>query len=224
MTVDVTSWVETGGPWVLFAMTAAETAFITGLVVPASVATAFGAFLAAEGYLALPMVAGFAAAGALLGDQLGFWLGRRFGPGVLRGEGRLRSLARRHEPRAAALFRGHPIYAVSFARLVSFVRTLMPMAAGMSRISWGRYVFYDLLGVAGWLVGYCAAGYLAGRSWRWVAGALGTGWAVLFVVGAGVWWLIARHRRLREGGPTALERRVVPETDDAGGSVGLGES
>ncbi|MFW6199745.1 MAG: DedA family protein, partial [Gemmatimonadota bacterium] len=197
--MDLTSWVETGGPWLLFVMTAAETAFVTGLVVPASVATAFGAFLASEGGLSLPVVAAFAAAGALLGDHLGFWLGRRFGPGLLRGNGRFRSLARRHEPRAAALFRGHPVYAVSFARLVSFVRTLMPMAAGMSRISWGRYVLYDLLGVGGWLVGYCAAGYLAGRSWRWVAGALGTGWAVLFAVAGGVWWLAARHPGLRKG-------------------------
>lgn len=223
MSMDLTGLVETGGPWVLLVMTAAETAFVTGLVVPASVATAFGAFLAAEGTLSLPVVAAFAGIGGLLGDQLGFWLGRRYGPGLLRGGGRLRSLARRHEPRAAVFFQGHPIYAVSFARLVSFVRTLMPMAAGMSRLSYGRYVVYDLLGVAGWLTAYCTAGYLAGRSWRWVAGAMGTGWAVAFGLAGLAWWLVARYRRLEEGGgPTPVERGIVAES--AGTEPGEGQA
>lgn len=211
MNLDLQGLVESGGPWALLVLTAAETVFLTGLVVPASVATAFGAFLAAEGHLSLPVVAAFAATGALLGDNIGFWIGRRYGPGLLRGEGRLRELARRHEPRAAALFRGHPVYAVSFARLVSFVRTLMPLAAGMSSLGYARYVVYDVLGVLGWLTAYCAAGYLAGQSWRWVAGAMGTGWAVAFAVAGLVWWWVARTRRLEAGAPTALERRVVGE-------------
>lgn len=213
MNLDLQGIVEWGGPWALLVLTAAETVFLTGLVVPASVATAFGAFLAAEGHLSLPVVAAFAATGALLGDNIGFWIGRRYGPGLLRGEGRLRELARRHEPRAAALFRGHPVYAVSFARLVSFVRTLMPLAAGMSSLGYARYVVYDVLGVLGWLTAYCAAGYLAGQSWRWVAGAMGTGWAVAFAVAGLVWWWIARTRRLEAGAPTALERKVIGERE-----------
>lgn len=217
--LELQAFVETGGPWALLLLTAAETAFLTGLVVPASVATAFGAFLAAEGYLSLPVVAGFAACGALLGDNIGFWVGRRYGPGLLRGDGRFRELARRHEPRAAALFHGHPIYAVSFARLVSFVRTLMPLAAGMSPLPYRRYLVYDLLGVLGWLTGYCAAGYLAGRSWRWVAGAMGTGWAAAFAVAGLVWWWTARTRRLREGEPTSLERRVTHRDGEGRGGI-----
>ena len=215
MNPDIQGLVESGGPWALLVLTAAETVFLTGLVVPASVATAFGAFLAAEGLLSLPAVAAFAATGALLGDNLGFWIGRRYGPGLLRGDGRFRALARRHEARTDALFRGHPIYAVTFARLVSFVRTLMPLAAGMSSIGYARYVVYDVLGVLGWLTAYCAAGYLAGQSWRWVAGVMGTGWAVAFAVGGLVWWWIARRRRLRAGEPPALERALVPKGGEA---------
>lgn len=217
MNPDLQGLVESGGPWALLVLTAAETVFLTGLVVPASVATAFGAFLAAEGFLSLWMVAAFAATGALLGDNVGFWIGRRYGSGLLRGEGRFRELARRHESRANALFRGHPVYAVSFARLVSFVRTLMPLAAGMSSLGYARYVAYDLLGVLGWLTAYCAAGYLAGQSWRWVAGAMGTGWAVAFAVVGLVWWWVARSRRLRAGEPTALERTLVPDGERAAG-------
>lgn len=206
MDADLASLLAALGPWLILVMAVAETAFITGLVVPAGVATALGAFLAAEGALGLWGVAGAAAAGAVLGDGAGFWLGRRYGRRLLDGDGALRNLARRHEPRAARLFGRHPLYAVSFARLVSFVRTLMPWMAGMSGIRYPRFLAYDLLGVGGWAAMYVGAGFLAGRSWRWVSGVLGTGWTVLFLaVGLGL-WLRARRRTLRD--PAAA--RVAP--------------
>lgn len=196
------------GPWLILVMAAAETAFVTGLVVPAGVATAAGAFLAAEGLLSLPVVAGAAVLGAVLGDASGFWLGRRFGRTLLEGEGRLRSLARRHEPRAARFFGRHPVYSVSVARMVSFVRTLMPWMAGTSRLSFPRFLAYDLAGIGAWVAMYVSAGYLAGESWRWVSGALGTGWAVAFgLVGLAAW---IRHRRRVLRDPSTARLEAVP--------------
>lgn len=196
----------------LFVLAAAETAFVTGLVVPAGVATAGAAFLAVQGHLPAVPVALSGLAGAATGDTVGFWLGRRYGRGLLEGPGRLRSLARRHEPRVAALFGRHPLYAVSLARTVSFVRTLMPWAAGTSRLTYPAYLAYDALGVVGWGATYLLAGALAGRSWRWVAGALGTGWAVVFLVAGLTAWLVARVRRLR-GRSGAVEPGSVPGSD-----------
>jgi len=212
--LELASLLQRLGPGAILAMAVAETAFVTGLVVPAGVATALGAFLAAEGLLDLWSVSGAAVAGALLGDGTGYWLGRRYGRGILAGEGRLRRLARRHEPRAARLFGRHPIYAVSFARVVSFVRTLMPWMAGMSGIGYARFLAFDLLGVAAWAAMYVGSGYLAGRSWRWVSGALGTGWAVLFVVVGLAAWLRSRHRRLEDPGSARLA--PAPGAPDGG--------
>ena len=186
------------GPWLLLALAVAETAFVTGLVVPAGVATAFGAFLAAEGLFPLPDVVLFAGVGALLGDSVGYWVGRRGGSGLLRRPGRIGALARRHLPRTRELFGRHALYAVSVARLVPFVRTLMPMTAGASGVTYPRYLLFDLVGVAGWVTEYVAIGDLAGESWRRESGAVGTGWAVLFVGVALVAWLAARRRALRE--------------------------
>lgn len=185
------------GPWLLLALAVAETSFVTGLVVPAGVATAFGAFLAAEGLFELPDVVLYAGAGALLGDSVGFWVGRRGGGGLLRGDGRIGVLARRHLPRTRELFDRHALYAVSVARLVPFVRTLMPMTAGASAVSYPRFLLFDLVGVAGWVAEYVAIGWLAGESWRWVSGVVGTGWAVVFLVVALMAWLAARRRALR---------------------------
>lgn len=179
-------------------MAVAETCFITGLVVPAGVATAFGAFLAAEGHFPLADVVLFAGVGALLGDSIGFWVGRWGGGGLVRGRGRLGALARRQLPRTRELLDRHALFGVSVARLVPFVRTLMPMTAGASAVSYPRFLLFDLLGVAGWVAEYVAIGYLAGEGWRRVSGAVGTGWAVLFLAVALAAWLAARRRALRD--------------------------
>ena len=68
---------------------------------------------------------------------------------------------------------------VSLERLVSFVRTLMPWFAGMSRVPYGRFLFYDALGVLGWGILSVTAGYLAGESWGRVADAFGTTAAIV---------------------------------------------
>lgn len=218
MTSALESLLPALGPWLLLVLTAAETCFVTGLVVPASVATSLGAFLASEGHLSLGTVAAAAWAGAAAGDSVGFWLGRRYGRSIIRGGGRLRALARRHEPRVSALFGRHPIYAVSFARTVSFVRTLMPWAAGMSRLTYPRFLAYDVLGLAAWGGLYLGAGYLAGRSWRWVSGALGTGWALLFAAVGLTGLLVQRHRTLRD----PSRATAIPGDDGPGKGSGAG--
>jgi len=215
------------GPWALLVLCAAETAFVTGLVVPAGVATALAAFLASERVLPLAPVVLSAALGAALGDSIGFWLGGRFGLAALAGEGRIRRLARRNAPRIARLFGRHPLYAVSLARTVSFVRTLMPWAAGMSSIRYPRFLAYDLLGIAGWGALYVGVGYLAGESWRWMSGVLGTGWAVVFAGVGVVGWLLARRRSIHAGSTSGGEGRGNPDPkipdprgEEAGGSGG----
>ncbi len=190
-----------GAGLLLLFLAAAETSFVTGLVVPAGVALALAAFLAAEGYLPLSLVVGSAATGALLGDLAGFWLGRRYGRRLFELEGRLGRLARRYEPKASALFQRHGAFSVSVARTVSFVRTLMPWMAGMTDMRFGRFLAYDLVGIAGWAVLYVGAGTLAGRNWRRVVGAVGTGGLALFAALALLLWLVGRRRARREGGP-----------------------
>jgi dephospho-CoA kinase len=107
-------------------------------------------------------------------------------------------LWRRHERSAQQLFRQRSILAVSVARFISFVRTLMPWFAGMSGMTYGKFLAYDLLGVLGWGSLSVLAGYAAGGSWHVVADALGVlsaallGLALLLAVSG---WLIRRRRR-----------------------------
>src|SRR5690606_5620951 len=86
------------------------------------------------------------------------------------------------------------IVSISGARFVSFVRTLMPWFAGMSRVQYGRFVFFDVLGVAGWGLASIALGYLAGESWHHVAEALGVTSAIIVIALVVGFAIIARRR------------------------------
>lgn len=192
-------------------MAVLETCFVTGLVVPSGLATAVGTVLALQGQIALSSVVVAALAGGWLGDVLGFWVGRFAGGRLLSGEGRFgRAVARRHATLSRFLGR-HPVYSVTVARWVSFVRTLMPMAAGASRLRFSTYLLYEAPGVVGWVILYVAVGLLAGESWELATRVVGVGGAVAFAVAGVVLWLGLRRRRTNAG---ARPGETPHRTDD----------
>ena len=195
------------GPWLLFGLAFLETSFLTGLIVPAGLATAMGTALALEETLSLPSVVGAVAAGGALGDSFGYWLGRVTGERFLAGEGRWAHLVRRRGSLLDRWFGRHPLYSVSLARMVSFVRTVMPMAAGMSRIRYGRFLAYDLVGVVVCVALYVTIGVLAQESWEAVTRALGIGGALAFAAAMMVvWWTLrSRVTARRRRGPDAAD-------------------
>lgn len=203
------------GPEVVFIVTMAETAFFVGLVVPAEATVLLAAFLADRGIFQLEHVAAATLAGAFLGDQIGYALGRFGGARVVRRGGRIGRLWHRYEPRAAALFRRRSIVAVTLARFISFVRTLMPWFAGMSGVPYARFVFFDLLGVIGWGVASIAVGYAAGESWRRVADAVGATTTILLgaLVAVSIFLYFRRRRSGRTASSPTLERAVEDSAD-----------
>jgi membrane-associated protein len=210
------------GPAVLFVMTFAETAVPAGFLVPAGVALALGSFLAHQGFLGWEGVILAAAAGGLLGDSTGYWLGRR-GAGPLRSlPGRLGRALQFWDRSSRRIFRGPTLVAVSLARTASFVRTLMPTSAGMSGMGYPRFLVYDVTGVALWLALYVAVGILAGESWRVASGLVGGGWALIFTVVALVVWILSRRRRRRSllEELAATEGLVEDGTREAGAPEG----
>jgi membrane-associated protein len=186
------------GPGLLAAMAWLETSLPIGLMVPAGVALALAAFLAHEGHLPLSGVILAAGVGGLAGDWTGYWLGRRRGTSIFfRAPGFVGRLAREYEIPTARAIKGRPFWSVTMGRTVSFVRTLMPAAVGRSGMTFPRFAVYDALGVAAWLTLYTSVGILAGASWQAASGLVGTGWALLLVLGGGVAVVVGRLRRRR---------------------------
>lgn len=182
------------GPWLLFVMAILETCFVTGLVVPSGVATSVGTILALEGVIAFPAVVAAAVAGGFVGDSAGYWIGRLWGERILREDGRMRRFLGDRLDDVESLFGRHPVYSVTVARLISFVRTVMPMAAGMSGIAYPRYVPYEVVGLLGWAAIYVSIGFAGRGGWQLATRIFGLGGAVAFVVVSVVALLVVRRR------------------------------
>jgi dephospho-CoA kinase len=199
------------GPWIVFAVACIETALFVGLLIPAEATILVAAFLASRGHFTVTSVLAATFFGGLLGDQIGYALGRFGGTRLVAREGRVGRIWRRHEPRAARLFRKHASLSVSLARFISFVRTLMPWFAGMSGMGYGRFLAYDAIGVFGWAAASVALGYLAGESWEAAAHTLGTTSAIIvglivLVAAMSVWRGRRRGRALASAGSDRLLR------------------
>lgn len=197
LTAQILEFLPHYGPWLLFALAVLETCFITGLVVPSGLATSMATALALEGSMHLGSVVMAAAAGGLVGDVVGYWVGRAAGDRILAGGGRWARLAAERQSEMKRFFGRHPLYSVTLARLVSFVRTVMPLFAGMSRIPFHRFLPYELVGLAGWVGLYVGIGALAQESWETAARLVGFGGAAAFAAAGVVLWVLFRRRRRR---------------------------
>lgn len=134
-----------------------------------------------------------AAGGAILGDNLGFWLGRRFGVDLLRRYGHL---VRIDEPRIRLgqfLFDRHGGKVVFFGRFVAVLRALAALLAGTNCMDWRRFLIFNAAGGAVWATVYGAGAYVFGREVERMRGpmaALSVTGAVV-AVAAGLWFV--RH-------------------------------
>lgn len=208
---DIIALLISVGPWIVFLVTAAETAVFLGLLLPSGATVLVAAFMADAGYFQLDDVLVATLAGGFIGDQVGYVLGRLGGRRVVARVGMVGRLWRRHEARAIIMFRQRSLLSVTLARFVAFVRTLMPWFAGMSGMRYPRFLFYDILGVLGWGIGTVAAGYMAGRSWQLLAGVLGTAstLVVLVLVSGAVLLAVRARRRMRGVTRVALTGNIA---------------
>jgi membrane-associated protein len=195
------------GPWLLFLLAILETSFVTGLVVPSGVATSLATAVALERGISLLPVALAATVGGAIGDSIGFWIGRAGRERWQDGATGFGLQVRQIRAQASRWFGGHPFLSVTVARLISFVRTVMPMTAGMSDLGYRRFLGYDIPGVVVWVALYMTAGAAAGRGFEWAHDAFGMGGAltVLGIV-VGTVWLVRRRRVLRRRGTSTRAR------------------
>jgi membrane-associated protein/undecaprenyl-diphosphatase len=147
----------------LMAVLFAETGLLAGFFLPGDTLLFTAGVLVASGAVHLPLwlVVLAAAGAAVVGDQLGYVIGRRFGPRLFRRRSS-RLLSEHHLDRARAFFDRHGPKAVVLARFVPLVRTFTPAVAGAARMPRRRFTAYNLLGALGWTALFLAAGYFLG--------------------------------------------------------------
>jgi len=156
---------ENYGGWtygVLFLIVFCETGLVVTPFLPGdSLLFAAGTF-AGTGHLSLPLLIGLLTFAAVLGDTVNYALGRRFGEAVLARE-RLFLIRRAHLARTEEFFARHGGKAVVLARFAPIVRTFAPFVAGAGRMSYPRFMAYNVSGGIAWVLICTLAGYAFGN-------------------------------------------------------------
>ncbi len=178
----------------VFLFPAVEASVFVGVLVPGEIGIVLGGVLANQHKLALWTVLVAAVAGAIIGDSIGYWVGKRYGEGILR---RLpnRIVDDEKMDRAEQTVRRYGGRAVFVGRFTAALRALVPGTAGMSGVHYGKFLIWNVAGGALWAVAYVMIGYLAGSQYQRIekyANYIGIG---LLVIIAAV--LFVRHRRAR---------------------------
>ena len=195
----LTSAIQSLPPLAAYAIIAAlvlgEAAIFLGFVIPGETAVLLGGFLASTHDLNIWVLCVLVVLSAVIGDSIGYEVGRLFGPRIVQSRLFLKHGARLDAARGMLRERGGP--AVFLGRFTAFFRAVMPGLAGLSNMQYRRFLLWNALGGLVWGVGYCLIGYFAGASYEKVASRVGTGAAVAIlaiVVVVLVVWQVRRHR------------------------------
>jgi membrane-associated protein len=199
-------WYATYGCPVLFLGVFLENA---GLPVPGETAVLVAAFLASPAggaRFGLVWVILLACAAAVLGDNMGYWLGRRLArPRLERGQ-RFLFLTPERFRWAEDYFRRHGPWTVFAARFVLGLRVVAGPAAGAAGMHWPRFVVANAAGALAWAVTVGLLGYWFGRSWEALHYWLSWGsWLILAGVLLAVALVWRRSRSRRPGSSPAAE-------------------
>jgi membrane-associated protein len=178
------------------ALVFSEAALFVGFVLPGESAALLGGVLAHRQQVSLAGIAAVAVAAAIIGDSVGYEVGRHFGTRLL---GR-RVFARRQQglARAQQTLRATGGRAVFLARFTAFLRALMPGLAGTARMPYSRFLAFNAAGGLIWAVGFTLLGYLAGASYQKVEKIAGRASAALLAILILALLIVLIRRRRRE--------------------------
>ncbi len=172
-----------------------EAAVFIGFVLPGETAVVLGGFLASRHELEIVTLCVLVFVAAVVGDTVGYEVGKHFGPRLMR----LKIFARHQErmDSASDMLRRRGGPAVFLGRFTAFFRAVMPGLAGLSQMPYRTFLPWNALGGLIWGVGFSLVGYFAGESYEKVASEIGRGTAIviaLLVIGALVVWHFRRRR------------------------------
>ena len=180
----MTHLIENYGLLFLFGIVCLESA---GLWLPGETALIAASVYASKGHLSIVGVIAVAAAGAIIGDNAGYWLGREGGRRLLDRYALLRRFGDRVLPTAERFFERHGGKAVFLARFFGGVRVTGAWMAGITRMTWWRFLFWNAAGGIVWAIGVGLLAYYAGKA---AADAL-TRYGVYAAIAGGILLVIA---------------------------------
>jgi membrane-associated protein len=184
-----------------FLLPALEASIFIGVVLPGEIAVFLGGVAASRGSAPLAAVLIAACLGAVLGDQVGYWVGREWGAQVL-SKIPDRILDDKRLEQAQGFVRRTGAKGVVIGRWTAALRALVPGLAGMARMHYPRFLIANIIGGVAWAVTVVLLGYYAGNQYKAVQARLGQSSSILLaviVVGFIAWHFIKKHRERKAG-------------------------
>ena len=160
---DVEGLIRWGGPLLVCIIVFIETGFFVGFFLPGDSLLVTAGVFSAAGVISLRWILLPVMLCAILGDQIGYWIGRAAGAALYRREDSF-FFRRSHLLRAHDFYEKYGGKTVIFARFIPIIRTFCPPVAGAARMIYSRYLLYDVFGGIFWVGSMILGGYSLGRS------------------------------------------------------------
>lgn len=150
--------------FILFLVIFIETGLVAMPFLPGDSLLFTAGLFARSGYLNMSYLMLLLFLAAVLGDNINYWIGRKFGIKVFDIKFKGKALVK-HEylTKTHEFFEKHGTKAIIMARFVPFVRTFAPFAAGIGEMNYKKYLMFDVIGGALWIGSLTTAGYLLGE-------------------------------------------------------------
>ncbi len=191
--IDVGHLVEVGGYPILFLLVMAES---SGVPLPGETSVIVGGVLASRGKLQIEAVIAIAALAAIVGDNIGYQIGRRGGHWLLQRPGPFRRQRLMVLETGEPFFRRHGSKAVFFGRFILGLRTWASWLAGANHMRWRTFFLWNALGGICWATGVGLIAYFVGQTASHTIEAFGIyGLVAVLIAIGGALGLHLRHRR-----------------------------
>ncbi|MDA8214190.1 MAG: bifunctional DedA family/phosphatase PAP2 family protein [Nitrospiraceae bacterium] len=206
------------GYYVLFLMTFLETSAFLGFLVPGESMVVIAGLLSSRGVLELGDVIWVASLGAIMGDTVGYFIGYRFGEGFFLKYGKYFFFKKEYLDEAKGFFDKHGGKTVFLGRFMAWLRAFAPVVAGISRMHYPRFLFFNLAGGIVWATIFSLLGYFVGNSWDTIKIYLGRIGIFGFICGVIIiylYFLFTKKKRLIKEKVSWLDIRLssqMPKT------------
>lgn len=161
--LDLVSIIKAAGYLGIFGMVFAETGLLFGFIFPGDSLLFTAGILASQGYLNIGTLTTVLFFAVLLGDNTGYFLGRKFGPKIFTKENSL-FFRKSHLEKSQQFFDKHGASALVLARFIPVIRTFAPTLAGVGKMRYLKFLAFSIIGAALWAIGITILGYYLGQT------------------------------------------------------------
>lgn len=195
------------GYWTVFFALLLENA---GLPVPGETVLLFASFLAFdEQELKLRYIILFGIVAATLGDNIGYWLGRKGGRPLLDRYAHLFRIPNSFIQKGETLFAKRGPLAIFFARFVFGLRIIAGPLAGVLKMDWRKFTIFNFLGAALWVTVISVVGYKFGEEWEALVRVMGRVNLIIGIIALWIAYMLWRTYRARKKARLLSEDKAV---------------